>query len=69
MDLEFDADQENRLFNFLLFLFPYYLKTAMRKGLFKKYIHHRYPETIWYSQRFLRDIPASCLYLTGRQKA
>ena len=37
-----DADQNNRLFHFLLFLFPYYLKTAMRKGLFKNYIRHRY---------------------------
>ena len=42
VDLESDANQDNRLFNFLLFLFPYYLKAAMRKGLFKKYIRHRY---------------------------
>ncbi len=42
VDLETDANQDNRLFNFLLFLFPYYLKKAMRKGLFKKYIRHRY---------------------------
>lgn len=42
VNLESDADQNNRLFNFLLFLFPYYLKTAMRKGLFKKYIRNRY---------------------------
>ena len=42
VDLDSDANQDNRLFNFLLFLFPYYLKTAMRKGLFKKYIRHRY---------------------------
>ena len=42
IDLESDADQDNRLFHFLLFLFPYYLKTAMRKGLFKKYIRHSY---------------------------
>ena len=42
VDLEADANQDSRLFNFLLFLFPYYLQTAMRKGLFKKYIHHRY---------------------------
>lgn len=42
VDLESDANQDSRLFNFLLFLFPYYLKTAMRKGLFKKYIRHRY---------------------------
>lgn len=42
VDLNVDADQNNRLFHFLLFLFPYYLKTAMRKGLFKNYIRHRY---------------------------
>ena len=42
VDLETDANQDNKLFNFLLFLFPHYLKTAMRKGLFKKYIRHNY---------------------------
>lgn len=42
IDLKSDADQDNRLFNFLLFLFPYYLRTAARKGLFKKYIRRRY---------------------------
>lgn len=42
VDLESDANQDNRLFNFLLFLFPYYLKIAMRKGIFKRYIRHQY---------------------------
>ena len=42
MDLKTDADPGSRLFNFLLFLFPHYLKTAMRKGLFKKYVVNRY---------------------------
>nr|DAX96448.1 MAG TPA: McrBC 5-methylcytosine restriction system component [Caudoviricetes sp.] len=42
VDMEADANQDNRLFNFLLFLFPYYLKAAMRKGLFKKYIRRSY---------------------------
>lgn len=42
VDLKTDANQDNRLFNFLLFLFPYYLKVAMRKGLFKKYICCKY---------------------------
>ena len=42
VDLETDADQDNRLFNYLLFLFPFFLRTAMRKGLFKKYIRRRY---------------------------
>ena len=42
VDLEADANQDNRLFHFLLFLFPYYLKNALRKGLFKRYILYRY---------------------------
>lgn len=42
VNLETDADQNNRLFQFLLFLFPRYLKTAMRKGLFKQYVRYRY---------------------------
>ena len=42
VDLNSDANQDNQLFSFLLFLFPHYLKAAMRKGLFKKYIRHRY---------------------------
>ena len=42
VDLNVDADQNNRLFSFLLFLFPYYLKAAMRKGLFKNYIRYHY---------------------------
>lgn len=42
IDLETDANQDNRLFNFLLFLFPCYLKAAMRKGLYKQYISRRY---------------------------
>ena len=42
VDLKSDANQGNRLFNFLLFLFPHYLKTAMRKGIFKKYIRRGY---------------------------
>jgi len=42
VDLNSDADPDARLFDFLLFLFPHYLKTAMRKGLFKKYIRREY---------------------------
>ena len=42
INLETDADQENRLFNTLIFLFPYYLKAAMRKGIFKTYIRYKY---------------------------
>ena len=42
VDLEIDAERNDQLFNYLLFLFPYYLKKAMRKGLFKKYIQRQY---------------------------
>ena len=42
VDLETDADHDNRLFNFLLFLFPYYLKKASRKGAFKMYLRNEY---------------------------
>ena len=42
VDLETDADQDNRLFNLLLFLFPYYLKKASRKGAFKMYLRNEY---------------------------
>ena len=42
VDFKTDYDKEDKLFNYLLFLFPYYLKNALRKGLFKKYIYHKY---------------------------
>ena len=42
VQLFISANQENKLFNFLLFLFPYYLKKAMRKGPFKVYVCNKY---------------------------
>lgn len=42
VDMEIDANQDSKLFNLLLFLFPYYLKAAMRKGVFKTYVRNRY---------------------------
>lgn len=42
VNLESDASRDTRLFNFLLFLFPYYLKNALRKGLFKRYTRRHY---------------------------
>lgn len=62
VDLESDANQDYRLFNLLLFLFPYYLKTAMRKGLFKKYIRHDYNDgnlkgTIDIARHIEKNIP------------
>lgn len=62
VDLKSDANQDDRLFNFLLFLFPYFLKNAMRKGLFKKYIRHKYNDgnvkgTIDIAKHIKKNIP------------
>ncbi len=45
VNLETDANRNNRLFHLLLFLFPLYLKQAMRKGLFKTYIRNQYNDS------------------------
>lgn len=45
VDLSVDANQENMLFNLMLFLFPRYLKDALRKGLFKTYIRNQYNDS------------------------
>ena len=42
IELSTDLDKDNRLFDFLIFLFPYYLKRAMRKGIYKIYIEYVY---------------------------
>lgn len=42
VNLETDAKQDNGVFNLLVFLFPYYLKKAARKGAFKTYIRRLY---------------------------
>jgi len=42
IDLKTDADQDNRIFDLLLFIFPYYLKLAVRKGVFKTYVHNNF---------------------------
>lgn len=71
VDLETDANGENRLFQFLLFLFPLYLRQAMRKGLFKKYIRNFYnddsvkgvidvPKHIKQNTPFVGNIAYSC---------
>lgn len=41
-DLESELNQEERLFEFFLFLFPYYLKQALCKGVYKQYVRIRY---------------------------
>lgn len=40
--METDASGDSQLFSFLVFLFPHYLKSAMRKGLYKEYIRREY---------------------------
>ena len=49
INLETSADQDDRLFSLLLFLFPRYLRNAMRKGLFKTYIRR------WYNDGNVRE--------------
>lgn len=44
-DLETDANMDNQLFSLLLFLFPKYLESAMRKGPFKQYIYRKYNDS------------------------
>ena len=43
-DLESDANTENQILDLFIFLFPQYLKNAMRKGLFKSYIRVDYSD-------------------------
>ena len=45
VDLGVHANQGNGLFDLLLFLFPRYLKDALRKGLFKTYIRNKYNDS------------------------
>ena len=45
LELNTTASQDTKLFNLLLFLFPRYLKLAMRKGVYKTYIHNFYNDS------------------------
>lgn len=40
-DLKFDSDEQS-IFDFFIYLFPAYLKRAMRQGLYKEYQTHKY---------------------------
>lgn len=62
VDLQTDTNLDNRLLNYLLFLFPHYLKSAMRKGLFKTYIRRPYNDrhvkgTIDIARHIEKNIP------------
>lgn len=59
---ETDANQEEQLFDLLLFLFPHYLKNAARKGIFKTYIRNEYNDgnvkgTIDIARHIRKNIP------------
>ena len=62
ISLDTNANQEERMFNLLLFLFPHYLKAAARKGAFKTYINNKYNDgnvrgTIDIARHIKRNIP------------
>lgn len=42
INLEIIANSEDKIFNLLIFLFPHYIKKALRKGAFKTYIKNEY---------------------------
>ncbi len=45
VSLDADTSSDKRLLNFLLFIFPKYLENAIRKDLYKQYIHKKYNDT------------------------
>lgn len=62
VNLNSDVNHDNRLLNFFLFLFPNYLKHAMRKGLFKTYICRDYNDnnvkgTIDIARHIKKNVP------------
>lgn len=42
VNLETDFSYDNSIINYLYFLFPYLLRVAIRKGLFKHYVYNEY---------------------------
>lgn len=42
VDVDTDANQDRRIYSLLLFLFPIYLTSALRKGVFKTYVRNKY---------------------------
>ncbi len=45
VDLNTDTNHQNKIFNLLVYVFPNYLKNAMRKGVYKTYIRNRYNDS------------------------
>lgn len=44
LDLKHSSSSEN-IWDFLLYLFPYYFKKALRQGLYKEYVHKKYNDS------------------------
>ena len=42
VDLNIESHPESQIVDLLMYIFPYYLKKAMRKGLYKKYVYKKY---------------------------
>lgn len=42
LDLPVNSNTDNPLFDFLLYIFPHYLREAMRKGLYRTYVKRQY---------------------------
>lgn len=62
INLNTNANQDDRMFNLLLFLFPHYLKSAARKGAYKTYIRNEYNDgnvrgTIDVARHIKKNIP------------
>ena len=62
INLETNASQDDRIYNLLVFLFPHYLKLAMRKGLYKTYTRQQYNDgnvkgTIEISRHITKNTP------------
>ena len=62
VNLDTEANQNNKLYNLLMFLFPHYLRAAMRKGLYKAYIRKEYNDgnvrgTIDVARHIKKNIP------------
>lgn len=45
VDLDNGVNKDKQLFNFLLFMFPRYLRAAMRKGIYKEYVNRKHNDS------------------------
>lgn len=45
VDLKSNISLHDQIFDYLAFMFPYYLKQALRKGLYKKYVTNKYNDS------------------------